>query len=149
VTPTQGRRILPIAMLGAISPAELRESSPHAAGPQALETAAEETPVVTMQQGAISAAPDATASLPTMVAVELLSRALLRGAPPVSCWCWGALFYFSSKCNALSFWLLVVGGEGVNIQLSEDTRAMDFARAPSEDDKMLLDCLEHVSGLKV
>jgi hypothetical protein len=45
--------------------------------------------------------------------------------------------------------LLDQGGKGVNVLLGEDTRVIDFTGAPSEDEKMLLNCLEHGSHLKV
>jgi hypothetical protein len=45
--------------------------------------------------------------------------------------------------------LLALGGEDVDVPRDEGTRAVDPVGAPTEDDKMLLDYLKHVSQPKV
>jgi hypothetical protein len=49
----------------------------------------------------------------------------------------------------LTFVLLALGCEEVNVLCNEDVHVMDSTDALSEDDKMLLSCLEHVSRTKV
>jgi hypothetical protein len=49
----------------------------------------------------------------------------------------------------LTFVLLALGREDANAPRNEDARMIDSIRAVSEDDKMLLNYLEHVSRMKV
>jgi hypothetical protein len=49
----------------------------------------------------------------------------------------------------LTFALLALGREDVSVPRNKDAHVMDSTEAMSEDDKMLLNCLEHVSCTKV
>jgi hypothetical protein len=49
----------------------------------------------------------------------------------------------------LTFVLLALGREDVSVPHNEDARVMESTEAMTEDDKMLLNCLEHVSRTKV
>jgi hypothetical protein len=53
------------------------------------------------------------------------------------------------QCDVLPFVLFVLGHEDVEIPRDTGAHVIDSAEVISEDDKVLLDCLEHVSRVEV